>query len=114
MTGHLAEARPVQTESRRGALPLLGVGGVCGLAWAASIRGFMTQIAGDESGVSWPGTFGWILLPGVVIGLLLAWAEYLRRPAVGAAGAGWPLLPSRSRACWRQGCWIRRRCSLAV
>jgi hypothetical protein len=28
MTGQLAEARPVQTESRRGALPLLSVG-VC-------------------------------------------------------------------------------------
>ena len=88
MTGQLAEARPVQTESRRGALPLLGVGGVCGLAWAASIRGFMTQIAGDESAVSWPGTFGWILLPGVVIGLLLAWAEYLRRTG-GRRGWRW-------------------------
>ena len=39
----------------------------------------MAQVAGAESGVSWSGTFGWILAPGVVTGLLLAWAEYIRR-----------------------------------
>lgn len=61
------------------ALPLLVVGGVCGLAWAASLRGFMSQIAATDSTVSWLGTFGWILLPGVITGALLAWAEHLRR-----------------------------------
>ena len=61
------------------ALPLLVVGGVCGLAWAASLRGFMSQIAAADSSVSWLGTFGWILLPGVITGVLLAWAEHLRR-----------------------------------
>jgi hypothetical protein len=38
----------------------------------------MTQIARDESNVSWSGTFGWVLLPGLLIGLLLGWAEHLR------------------------------------
>jgi hypothetical protein len=34
------------------------VGGVCGLAWAAGLRGFMAVIAGSASGVEWAGTFG--------------------------------------------------------
>jgi hypothetical protein len=38
----------------------------------------MAQVAQDESGVSWAGTFGWILLPGTAVGVLLGWAEYLR------------------------------------
>ena len=58
-------------------LPLLG--GLCGLAWAAGLRGFMAQIVGEDSTVSWSGTFGYILLPGLLIGLLLGWAEHLRR-----------------------------------
>lgn len=39
----------------------------------------MAQIAGEDSTVSWSATFGYVLLPGVVIGLLLGWAEHLRR-----------------------------------
>ena len=39
----------------------------------------MAQIVHDDSSVSWSGTFGYILLPGLVIGLLLGWAEHLRR-----------------------------------
>jgi hypothetical protein len=66
----------VQRPARRAANLLLG--GLCGLAWAAGLRGFMAQIAQDASGVSWSGTFGWILLPGLVIGMLLGWAEHLR------------------------------------
>ena len=62
--------------SRGVALVLLG--GLCGLAWAAGMRGFMAQVVQEESSVSWSGTFGYILLPGVVVGLLLGWAEHLR------------------------------------
>ncbi|TCC50876.1 hypothetical protein E0H75_11995 [Kribbella capetownensis] len=58
---------------------LLTVGGLCGFAWAAGLRGFMSQVAGDEAGVEWVGTFLWILLPGMLTGVLLAWAEYVRR-----------------------------------
>jgi hypothetical protein len=38
------------------------------LAWAAGLRGFMAQIAGSASTVDWAGTFGWILLPGTLVG----------------------------------------------
>lgn len=58
---------------------MIAVGAACGLAWAASLRGWMVQIAGNESTFSWHGTFALILLPGVVVGALLGWAEYLRR-----------------------------------
>lgn len=55
------------------------LGGLCGVAWAAGLRGFMAQVAQEESSVSWSGTFGYVLLPGLLIGLLLGWAEQLRR-----------------------------------
>lgn len=55
-------------------------GAVCGLAWAAGLRGFMAQVAiRDGSEVSWLGTFGWVLAPGVVAGGLLGWAFHLWR-----------------------------------
>jgi hypothetical protein len=57
----------------------LVAGGVCGLAWAAGLRGFMTQVTTDPSRVTWAGTFAWILAPGVVTGMLLGWADHLRR-----------------------------------
>ena len=56
---------------------LLGVLG--GLAWTAGLRGFMAQVAGFESNVTWSLTFGWLLVPGVVVGALLGWAEHIRR-----------------------------------
>lgn len=58
---------------------MVAVGGVCGLAWAASLRGWMVQIAGQGSSFSWLGTFALILLPGTLVGALFGWAEYLRR-----------------------------------
>lgn len=66
--------------ARQGGGPALAlvVGGLCGLAWAAGLRGFMAQIAGTASGVDWAGTFGWILVPGIGVGALLGWAEHLR------------------------------------
>jgi hypothetical protein len=54
------------------------VGALCGLAWAAALRAFMWEVAGTEAEVSWTGTFVWVLLPGAVIGALLAWAEFRR------------------------------------
>lgn len=53
-------------------------GAVCGLAWAAALRAFMWEVAGVDAGVDWAGTFAWILLPGAIIGALLAWAEHRR------------------------------------
>lgn len=56
----------------------VGIGAVCGLAWAATLRAFMFEVAGDEAEVQWAGTFVWVLLPGTVIGMLLAWGEHRR------------------------------------
>ena len=73
-----APVRVAHEQDRRVALVLLG--GLCGVAWAAGLRGFMAQIVQDDgSSVTWPGTFGYILLPGLLVGLLLGWAEHLRR-----------------------------------
>jgi len=72
-----APMRVTDDKNRRVVLVLLG--GLCGLAWAAGMRGFMAQLVQEDSSVSWSGTFGYILLPGLLIGLLLGWAEHLRR-----------------------------------
>jgi hypothetical protein len=68
------------------AIRLLVLGGLFGLTWSAGLRGFMAEVAGAGSRVDWAGTFGWILLPGVVTGMLLGWAEHLRRTG---GGRGW-------------------------
>jgi len=77
-----------RTAQDLGAVSLVTVGAVCGLAWAAGLRGFMAEIAGPASGVEWVGTFGWILVPGVLTGALLGWAEHLRRTG-GRRGWRW-------------------------
>jgi hypothetical protein len=73
------QGRANHQRARHGGGPTMTVlvGGLCGLAWAAGLRGFMAQI-GSESTVDWAGTFGWILLPGIGVGALLGWAEQLR------------------------------------
>ncbi|MGC4154835.1 MAG: hypothetical protein QM628_17425 [Propionicimonas sp.] len=52
------------------------LGGLLGLAWAAALRGYMTQLV-PVSQVDWFGTFVGVLLPGAVTGTLLgvAWAR---------------------------------------
>ena len=69
----------------------VAVGGLCGLAWSAGLRGFMAEVAGADSTVEWTGTFVAILLPGMVTGALLGWAEYGRRTG-GRQHAAWLLL----------------------
>ena len=64
------------------------IGALCGLAWAAGLRGFMAEIVGSSSTVSWYGTFGEVLAPGAVTGMLLGWAEHLRRTG-GRRGWRW-------------------------
>lgn len=71
-----------------GAAPLLLIGAVCGLAWAAGLRAVMAEIAGPASTFDWMGTFEGILLPGVITGALLGWAEHLRRTG-GRSGWRW-------------------------
>lgn len=76
MTGTAPAVDPAARVSTRALV--LG-GAVCGLAWAAALRGYMAAVAGPESAVDWIGTFEGILLPGAVTGGLLGWAEHLRR-----------------------------------
>jgi hypothetical protein len=70
------------------AVKLAGFGALGGLAWAGGLRAFMSEVAGPDSGASWMGTFGWILVPGLAIGALLGWAEHLRRTG-GRPGWRW-------------------------
>lgn len=89
MTAHLAVAQaPVQTETHHRGTRLVLVGGLCGLTWAASLRGWMMQLAGPESTFSWIGTFAGLLIPGMVVGALLGLAEHLRRTG-GRRGWRW-------------------------
>lgn len=83
----VAHDQPIAAQ-RRGAAGLVVVGAVCGLAWATGLRGLMAEIAGFDSTVGWGGTFAGILLPGVIAGALLGWAEYLRRSG-GRRGWRW-------------------------
>jgi hypothetical protein len=69
-------------------LKLVLAGALGGLAWAASIRAYMVEIAGMSSRFEWVGTFAQILLPGVAIGVLLGTAEYFRRTG-GRRGWRW-------------------------
>jgi hypothetical protein len=55
------------------------IGALVGVAWAASLRGFMAQLAGQDSTFTMAGTFGIILPTGTIVGALLGWAEYQHR-----------------------------------
>ena len=79
MAAQTAAAGTRVTDDQKGRAALVLLGGLCGLAWAAGLRGFMAQIVQEDSSVRWSGTFGYILLPGLLIGMLLGWAEHLRR-----------------------------------
>jgi len=59
----------------------VALGGFCGLAWAAALRGWMAQLAAGASSVSWL-TFLLVLLPGTAVGMLLGWAAHLRASGV--------------------------------
>lgn len=56
----------------------VAIGALAGFAWAASLRAFMWEVAGDGAGVDVVATFVWVLLPGTLIGGVLAWAEWRR------------------------------------
>ncbi len=65
--------------THRSALGWIAAGAVCGLAWAAGLRGYMVELAAQSSAFSWTGTFLAILLPGAITGGLLGFAEHTRR-----------------------------------
>ena len=57
----------------------VALGGLAGFAWAASLRDFMTVLAGPASTFTFTGSFGIILPTGTLLGALLGWAEHRRR-----------------------------------
>lgn len=57
----------------------IAVGALLGLTWAASLRGWMVDLAGDDSTFTWTGTFLCLLLPGALVGGLLGRAIDLQR-----------------------------------
>jgi hypothetical protein len=71
-----------------GAIPSALLGAIGGIAWAASLRGWMVELVGSASSFAWIPTFAQILLPGAIVGLLLGVADYLRRTG-GRRGWRW-------------------------
>lgn len=63
------------------------LGALLGLAWAAALRGYMTQLV-PVSQLEWFGTFVGVLLPGLVIGGLLGIA-WVRGRSGRTAGLRW-------------------------
>ena len=78
-----AAASPLIASGKRGATR-----GARRAGWAAGLRVFMSEVAGPETAATWMGTFGWILVPGLLAGALLGWAEHLRRTG-GRQGWRW-------------------------
>jgi hypothetical protein len=82
VTGPADRLQSAEVPPQRGAtdrIRLMLVGGVVGLAWAASLRGFMMVLAGPDSTFTFAGTFEIIIPTGIVVGALLGWAEHQRR-----------------------------------
>ena len=75
------------------ALGSIALGGLCGLAWACGLRGFMAQVTTEPSNVTWTGTFAFILAPGLVTGSLLGWAGHLRQTSSSSRGRWLVLSP---------------------
>jgi hypothetical protein len=65
-----------------GRIRFILAGAVIGLAWAASLRGFMMVLAGPDSTFTFSGTFGIIIPTGIIVGALLGWAEHQRRSGI--------------------------------
>lgn len=68
-----------ETRVRHSATASVLVGAVCGIAWGAAFRAYMSEIAGGASRVEWYGTFVAIIGAGAITGALLGLAEYFRR-----------------------------------
>jgi hypothetical protein len=71
-------AHPSATTRKLSATRLL-TGGFLGLTWGSSLRAWMTVLAlhfGERPQVSWSGTFGGILVPAAIVGMLLALAAH--------------------------------------
>lgn len=67
------------TELRTASAPSVLLGALLGLTWAAGFRGFMAEIAGEDSVFGWYATFVGVLGGGAIVGALLGWADHIRR-----------------------------------
>ena len=88
-----ATDRDPRARVRSHAVSSIALGGLCGLAWACGLRGFMAQVTTEQSNVTWTGTFVFILVPGLVTGLLLGWAGHLRQTSLNSRGRWLVLSP---------------------
>jgi hypothetical protein len=78
------------TAAARSPWPLTLTGAVVGLTWAAGLRGWMIQMAGEQSAVHWYPTFLLVLLPGALVGAAFGLAEHRRR--AGLSRSRWLVL----------------------
>ena len=86
-------AAPAARSLTMGRIRFILVGAVIGLAWAASLRGFMMVLAGPDSTFTFTGTFGIIIPTGIIVGALLGWAEHQRHWAPSTGCSSW-------HRCW--------------
>ncbi len=73
---------PAHDQSRHEATRDVFLGAILGLAWAASLRAWMTTLAlhlGDQPSLTWLGTFVGILLPAALMGALVGRAFYVAK-----------------------------------
>ena len=83
----IARAELSMIESRW--IPRAAVGALAGLAWAASLRGYMSELGGFASQVTWMGTFVGVLLPGVLVGATLGAATAIEPTGRGRTALRW-------------------------
>src|SRR5262245_55903728 len=89
-----AAAATNSSDNRAAMWKRIGLGSLFGLAWAASLRGWMTVLAlkfGETPSVSWSGTFGGILIPSLFMGGVVGWAVY-EAETIGGTRWRWALL----------------------
>ena len=80
---------PTRSSLTLGRIRLILLGAVIGLAWAASLRGFMMVLAPDSM-FTFTGTFGVIIPTGIIVGALLGWAEPNAAPVPNTHCSSWP------------------------
>jgi hypothetical protein len=71
-------------------IPSILIGAVAGIAWAASLRGFMQQLAGPESNFTFTGTVGIIIPTGSSPARFWAGPNTSAAPAPNTGCSSWP------------------------
>ena len=77
---------PIDAEASSGGAPprpsaavSVLIGALLGITWAAGFRGYMVELAGEESTFSWYATFVGLLGAAGIVGGLLGLADHIRR-----------------------------------